>query len=97
MIRCLSKFLIMYLEIVTPDKSIFKGEVGSVTLPGSKGSFQILPGHAPIISSLDLGTLKYSNQEANHQIMISGGIVEVMDDQITVLAESLVEEQQTVQ
>ena len=47
----------LHLSIVSPEKSIFDGDVKIVTLPGTVGSFSILPGHAPIVSSLQAGTL----------------------------------------
>ena len=49
----------MQLEIITPDKTIFDGEVESATFPGSKGSFQVLKDHAALISSLDKGKVSY--------------------------------------
>ena len=49
----------LHLDIVSPDKEIFNGEVDSVTLPGTLGSFTILPKHAPIVSSLKAGVLSY--------------------------------------
>ena len=48
----------MYLEIITPELRIFKGEVEAVQLPGLDGSFQVLKGHAPIISALNKGVVK---------------------------------------
>ena len=50
----------LHLSIVSPEKSIFDGNVKIVTLPGMIGSFSILPGHAPIVSSLKAGTLSYT-------------------------------------
>ncbi len=50
----------LHLSIVSPEKSIFDGNVKIVTLPGMIGSFSILPGHAPIVSSLKAGTLSYN-------------------------------------
>ena len=50
----------LHLSIVSPEKSVFDGEVKIVTLPGTVGSFSILPGHAPIVSSLKAGTLGYT-------------------------------------
>ena len=48
----------MYLEIITPEKTLFKGEVDSVFFPGSSGDFQVLNNHAPIVSSLKQGEVK---------------------------------------
>ena len=53
----------LHLSIVSPEKSIFDGDVKIVTLPGMIGSFSILPGHAPIVSSLKAGTLSYTTME----------------------------------
>ena len=47
----------MYLEIVTPDKKVFEGEVLSVSFPGTDGSFQVLNNHAPLVSTLAKGTV----------------------------------------
>ena len=80
----------MLLEIITPDKRIYSGEVKLVKLPGSKGSFEILNNHAPIISTLDKGSIKVV--EETGQILffeVDGGIVENKDNKIIVLAESV--------
>lgn len=70
----------LHLSIVSPEKSIFDGEVKSVTLPGTVGSFSILPGHAPIVSSLKAGTLSYITAEGEeHTMSIQGGFVEMSD------------------
>ncbi|MGB0255766.1 MAG: FoF1 ATP synthase subunit delta/epsilon [Flavobacteriaceae bacterium] len=47
----------MYLEIISPEATLFQGEVTSVSLPGTKGSFQLLENHAPIVSTLQAGTV----------------------------------------
>ena len=79
----------LHLEIITPDGSFYDGAVTSATLPGSSGTFQVLNNHAPIISSLDKGPLSYVNEEGKHSIEIDGGVVEVLKNKITVLAESI--------
>ncbi len=79
----------MYLEIITPDKKIFEGEINLVQLPGSKGSFTMLKNHAPIISTLEKGTItvkEISGQE--HVFNINGGVVENVADKVIVLVES---------
>ena len=68
----------LHLSIVSPEKSVFDGEVKIVTLPGTVGSFSILPGHAPIVSSLKAGTLGYTTME-EHTLDIQGGFVEMSD------------------
>ena len=78
----------MYLEIITPDKNIFSGEVSLVQLPGTKGSFEILNDHAPLISTLSKGKIKIVDTEKNNQFFeIKSGIVEVLKNKIVVLAE----------
>ena len=81
----------MHLEIITPDKKIFEGEVDSATFPGSKGSFQVLANHAALISSLDKGKVVYKTNNNVQEIMVNGGVVEVLDNKIILLAEEIIE------
>ncbi|MGB3183680.1 MAG: ATP synthase F1 subunit epsilon [Cyclobacteriaceae bacterium] len=83
----------MLLEIITPDKKVFQGEVKSATFPGSEGSFQVLMNHAPLISSLDKGPIVYETigGTGKEEVIVDGGIVEVLDNKIIVLAEKVVE------
>lgn len=80
----------MKLEILTPDKTVFEGEVTSVTVPGTAGSFEILKGHAPIISTLEDGkvTIRGGNKSED-TFLIKGGVVEVLNNSIMVLAEGV--------
>jgi len=82
----------MRLEIITPDKTLFKGEVDAATFPGSKGSFQVLRNHAALISSLDKGKVIIKTKNEKQEIMINGGMVEVLNNNIIVLAEEVVGE-----
>ncbi|MBI3500761.1 MAG: ATP synthase F1 subunit epsilon [Bacteroidetes bacterium] len=78
----------MHLEIITPDKKLFSGEVKSVNLPGSAGYFGVLKNHAPLISSLKKGNVKVvDEQKQTHSFPVKGGVVEVLKNKITVLAE----------
>ena len=78
----------MFLEIITPDKKIFSGEVSLLQLPGTNGSFEILKDHAPIISTLAKGKIKLIDSEKTTQfIEINSGVVEVLKNKIIVLAE----------
>jgi F-type H+-transporting ATPase subunit epsilon len=93
----------MKLEIITPEASIFSGEVTSVSLPGVDGMFQVLNNHAPIISSLRAGEVKMEvegkldttklNQNVNVdknntlRVTIKGGVAELMNNKMIVLAE----------
>lgn len=78
----------MNLEILTPDKKIFEGEVRSVTVPGTMGAFEILNNHAPIISTLDDGKLIVRGSGKEEVFIVKGGVVEVLDNKVMVLAES---------
>jgi len=79
----------MHLEIVTPDKKVFDGNVVSSTFPGADGTFQILNSHAPIISPLANGIISYEQENGTKaDIEVTGGVVEVSNNKIIVLAES---------
>ncbi len=80
----------MQLEIITPDKTLYKGEVDIATFPGTKGSFQVLKNHAPLISSLEKGMIVFVKNTKFQRIRIKGGIVEVLENNIIVLADEAV-------
>ena len=81
----------MILEILTPDKKVYEGEVSSVTVPGTAGSFEILNNHAPIISTLEDGkVIIRSAGKSEERFVIKGGVVEVNDNKIILLAEGVV-------
>ncbi len=78
----------LHLTVVSPEKELFSGEVQQVTLPGSMGSFTILSQHAPIISSLQQGTLVYVTASGEEQsIELKSGFVEMSYNQIDVCVE----------
>ncbi|MFA5574991.1 MAG: hypothetical protein WC994_08050 [Brumimicrobium sp.] len=98
----------MKLEIITPEKKMFEGEVEAVRFPGVNGSFQVLKGHAPIVSALKEGKIKvnlsdevndsghekfkgaYEKDPADSKVIrlgIKGGVMEVQNDKIIVLAD----------
>ncbi len=79
------------LSIITPDKPVFDGDVTSVTVPGTAGSFEVLDNHAPLVSSLDAGKVIIRNGKSEDIIRISGGVVEVIHNQVTVLAEGIID------
>ena len=80
----------MLLEIIAPDQQLYSGEVDLVQVPGSKGSFQILKNHAPIISTLDPGNIKVVDQKGGVRFFeVSGGVIEAKNNKIIVLAESV--------
>jgi F-type H+-transporting ATPase subunit epsilon len=81
----------MLLEIYTPDKKVFEGQVDSATFPGSKGSFQVLNNHAPIISTLDKGRVVYKIKNEVNEMLILGGVVEVKNNKAVLLAKGIAE------
>ena len=82
----------MTLEILTPEKKIFSGEVYGVQLPGITGLFEVLDRHAPIVSALKNGKLKILLDKTNtNTYTIQSGFVEVLNNKATVLVEGAVE------
>src|SRR6266403_2061009 len=75
------------LEVVTPERRVLSQSVNAVTVPGSNGEMQLLPGHAALISELKTGVLTYNQDGTNFQLHVSGGFLEVNDDRVSVLAE----------
>tara|TARA_B100001029_G_scaffold23389_2_gene16054 strand:- start:525 stop:794 length:270 start_codon:yes stop_codon:yes gene_type:complete len=89
----------MFLEIVSPEKTLFTGEVSSVHVPGTEGSFQILNNHAPIVSTLKKGSIKlkgsfdsksenleiHSNNEAS--LDIQSGVIEMKKNKLIILVD----------
>lgn len=76
------------LEIITPEKSVFKGQVDSITIPGSLGSFQVLKNHAPLISNFEVGVISVKKNGEVNRFTTSGGTVEVKDNDVLVLADT---------
>ena len=76
----------MILEIITPEKSLFTGEVTSVKFPGINGEFEILNNHAPIISTLGKGEIRVINNKNTEKFEINGGVIEMQNNKIIVLA-----------
>lgn len=78
----------MFLEIITPEKKAFEGEVKSVKFPGISGGFEILNNHAPIISSLTKGDIRIitADKKTEH-LSINGGVIEMQNNKIVVLAD----------
>lgn len=93
----------MYLEIVSPEATLFSGEVNSVTVPGADGQFQMLENHAPIVSLLQKGDVKFQGsnivlseevesrftkgEEGKTILPITSGTVEMKDNKIIVLVD----------
>ena len=91
----------MYLEIITPEQTLFKGEVDSIFLPGSSGDFQVLNNHAPIVSTLKKGVVKiigkldldssvvdqFETIDKETILKIESGTVEMSNNQVTLLVD----------
>jgi F-type H+-transporting ATPase subunit epsilon len=78
----------LQLEIVTPEKLAYEGEVDSVQLPGSEGELGILPHHAPLISALGAGELRLRKGNEDEFFAIVGGFLQVLPDKVVVMAET---------
>jgi F-type H+-transporting ATPase subunit epsilon len=79
----------MNLEILTPEKKIYSGEVYGVQMPGLTGSFEVLEKHAPMVSALKAGRLKILKDKQNHFVYftIQSGFAEVLNNKVIVLVE----------
>lgn len=78
----------MKLEIITPDKKLYEGNVKSAVFPGSEGSFGVLSNHAPMIATLKAGTIEVTEDSNTKQsFKVKGGVIEVLKNNVIVLAE----------
>ena len=77
----------MYLTIVSPEKILYEGEATVVAVPGTKGAFEVLDNHAPIISSLQEGTIVAKHDCAQEEISITSGFIEVADNKVSICVE----------
>jgi len=78
----------IHLEIVTPDRQVVRDSVTAVTVPGKNGYLGILPGHAPLLSILEVGELAYTHENAVHYVAVNWGFVEVLPDRVIILAQT---------
>ncbi len=78
----------LVLEIVTPDKMAFSGEIFDVTIPGSEGEFGVLVGHASLLSAVNFGELQYTKDNKKTRYAVNTGYAEVTSHKVTVLVES---------
>ena len=82
----------MILEILTPERRLYSGDVYGVQLPGIDGKFEVLDRHAPLVSALGKGNLKVlKDKNATTNFRIEGGFVEVLNNKATVLVEGATE------
>ena len=78
----------LMVEIVTPEKMVFSGKIEEVTIPGGDGEFGVLIGHAPLLSTVDIGVLNYTKDSEKTYYAVGAGYVEVTCQKVTVLTES---------
>jgi F-type H+-transporting ATPase subunit epsilon len=78
----------LMLEIVTPEKMAFSGNIEEVTVPGSEGEFGVLRGHASLLSSVDVGELNFTKENKKTYYAISTGYAEVTSSKVTILVET---------
>jgi F-type H+-transporting ATPase subunit epsilon len=78
------------LDVVTPEKNVYSGDITSVKIPASTGSFEVLLNHAPLIASLGKGTIRIIEENGNRiEMSVEGGVSEVSNNKVTVLVEKI--------
>ncbi len=78
------------LEIITPSKTAFAGQVTSVTVPGVKGEFQVLLNHAPLMSNFEVGRIKLELSDGTEKVLVTGGgVIEILHNIVLLLADSI--------
>jgi F-type H+-transporting ATPase subunit epsilon len=80
----------MFLKIITPEEIAYEGQADYVKLPGVDGGFEVLNNHAPILSLLKDGFVICRSKGEQQTFNIKGGVVEVLNNELTVLAEAIV-------
>lgn len=78
-----------HAQILTPEGTLYEGEVSGVKMPGTLGSFEVKFNHAPIVSTLEKGTILIRKEDGDQSYKISGGFVEMVNNKLTLLAESI--------
>ncbi len=78
----------IHLVVVTPERQLFNGMVDQVTVPSSQGYLGILPGHAPLLAELGIGTISYRAGEQSEMLFCSWGFAEVLPDRVVLLAQT---------
>ncbi|MCP4120927.1 MAG: hypothetical protein GY751_04170 [Bacteroidetes bacterium] len=83
----------MQIDILSPEQNLYSGEIEYAKLPGIRGSFEVLKNHAPLISALGEGKLIIRGEKGLQEFHIINGIVEVLNNKISVLTEGLMEDE----
>ena len=78
----------VHLEIVSPERQLFSGDVREVTVPSTQGYLGILPGHAPLLTELGIGEIAYKMDDSSEYLFCSWGFLEVLSDRVVVLAQT---------
>jgi F-type H+-transporting ATPase subunit epsilon len=76
-----------HFDLVSPEKMAFSGEVDQVDIPGAEGDFGVLAGHAPVVAAIRPGILTVTNNGTREKIIVLGGLAEVSEKGLTVLAD----------
>jgi F-type H+-transporting ATPase subunit epsilon len=80
----------MYISVLTPDRTIYQGDITSVKVPGTSGEFEILENHAPIVSSLEAGPVRLIKEEGEQmKFHIEKGFIEVLNNKISLLVQGV--------
>ena len=82
----------MRLVLLSPVKTLFDGEIDSVTIPGTKGLFTVLPHHAPLITTIDKGLITYKIGETEQNIQVAEGFAEVKNNVVSICIEKVIVE-----
>ena len=77
------------LEIITPEKVIYKDTIDSITVPGTQGGFQVLKDHAPLMSTLEIGIITVKKNGSTNYYTTGGGTIEVLNNKVLILADSV--------
>lgn len=80
----------MHLSVVTPERTLVDTEVTEVYAPGTVGELGVLPDHITFLGTLGTGEIRYRTQSGSGRLLMSGGVVEVIDNRITILADQAV-------
>jgi F-type H+-transporting ATPase subunit epsilon len=75
-------------EIVSQDRLVFEGDADIVIVPGTLGEMGILAGHAPLLSTLELGVIRVKKEDQEHVFTVTGGFIEVQPDIVTIMADA---------
>ena len=76
------------LEIVTPERQVVKDRASEIQIPGCNGYLGILPGHAPLITQLDIGEIIYTHEGVTSRLAVAWGFAEILPDKVTILAQT---------